>query len=152
VRQGALARKLTRTTMPLSPDFHPAKTTPLFGRRILIVEDEALVSMVIEEALRDLGCDIVGPVGTLDQALALARTEPLDGALLDVNLGGEPVYPVADALSSRGIPFAFVTGYGEGGIIARYATAPALVKPFQLATVELVLGEIVSHRPDALPL
>ena len=115
----------------------------LAGRRILIVEDEALVSMVIEEALKDLGCDVVGPVGTRDQALALAEAEALDGALLDVNLGGEPVYPVADALSSRGIPFVFVTGYGEKGIAARYAQAPTLVKPFQLATVETLLGEIV---------
>lgn len=139
--------------MPSARDSIPADTpplsaTPLSGRRILIVEDEALVSMVIEEALKDLGCAIVGPVSTRDQALALAKTEPLDGALLDVNLGGEPVYPVADALSLRGIPFAFVTGYGQGGIADRYAAAPTLVKPFQLVTVGLVLGEIV-NRPSA---
>jgi CheY-like chemotaxis protein len=115
----------------------------LSGRRILIVEDEALVSMVIEEALKDLGCDVVGPVGTRDQALALAKAEALDGALLDVNLAGEPVYPVADALTSRGIPFVFVTGYGEKGIADRYARTPTLVKPFQLSTVELLLGEMV---------
>ncbi len=123
-----------------SPNTDPSS---LSGRRILLVEDETLVSMVIEEALRDLGCAIVGPVGTRDQALALAKAEPLDGALLDVNLAGEPVYPVADALFSRGIPFAFVTGSGQGGIAARYATMPTLVKPFQLSTVERVLGQIV---------
>ena len=124
-------------------DGPPPGPAALAGRRILIVEDEALVSMVIEEALKDLGCDIVGPAGTRDQALALAKAERLDGALLDVNLGGEPVYPVADALSSRGIPFVFVTGYGETGIADRYARTPTLVKPFQLATVELLLGEMV---------
>lgn len=135
--------------MPLAPDSQPSDRTPLAGRRILIVEDETLVSMVIEEALKDLGCSVVGPVATRDQALALAKAEPLDGALLDVNLGGEPVYPVADALVSRGIPFAFVTGYGQTGLTARYAKMPTLVKPFHLSTVERVLGEIVtSNRPN----
>lgn len=133
--------------MPPAQESQPIDATPLpgplSGRRILIVEDEMLVSMVIEEALKDLGCDVVGPVATRAQALALAEAEPLDGALLDVNLGGESVYPVADALSQRGIPFAFVTGYGQGAIADRYATAPALVKPFQLSTVERVLSEIV---------
>lgn len=129
--------------MPPAQEPQSAEATPLSGRRILIVEDEMLVSMVIEEALKDLGCNIVGPVATRTQALALAKAEPLDGALLDVNLGGEPVYPVADALSQRGIPFAFVTGYGQGAIADRYATAPTLVKPFKLSTVERILSEIV---------
>lgn len=129
--------------MPVASDSPEIERVDLNGRRILIVEDETLVSMVIEEALKDLGCAIVGPVATRDGALALAKAEPLDGALLDVNLGGEPVYPVADALFSRGIPFAFVTGYGHGGIADRYAKMPTLVKPFQLSTVERVLGEIV---------
>ena len=129
--------------MPVAQDTPEIAGVPLAGRRILIVEDETLVSMVIEEALKDLGCTIVGPVATRDRALALARVEPLDGALLDVNLGGEPVYPVADALSARGIPFAFVTGYGHAGIADRYARMPTLVKPFQLATVERLLGQLV---------
>lgn len=129
--------------MPVAHDTPHTERTSLSGRRILIVEDETLVSMVIEEALKDLGCDIVGPVATRDKALALAKAETLDGALLDVNLGGEPVYPVADALTSRGIPFAFVTGYGQSGIADRYATMPTLMKPFQLSTVERVLGAIV---------
>ena len=129
--------------MPAAQDSSPPDATPLTGRRILIVEDEMLVSMVIEEALKDLGCDVVGPVATRDQALALAKAEALHGALLDVNLGGEPVYPVADALSQRGIPFAFVTGYGQSGIADRYAAIPTLVKPFQLSTVERILGELV---------
>ena len=129
--------------MPVAQNSPDIDGAPLTGRRILIVEDETLVSMVIEEALKDLGCDIVGPAATRDRALALAKAEPLDGALLDVNLGGEPVYPVADALFSRGIPFAFVTGYGHAGIADRYATMPTLVKPFQLSTVERLLGQMV---------
>jgi CheY-like chemotaxis protein len=115
----------------------------LAGRRILVVEDEMLVSMLIEDVLRELGCDIVGPVATREKAIAVAKTEPIDAALLDVNLAGEPVYPVADVLSARRIPFAFVTGYGEAGVDARYARALTLTKPFQLSIVEQVIAQLI---------
>jgi CheY-like chemotaxis protein len=107
------------------------------GLRILLVEDEAMVAMIIEDTLNDLGCEILGPMSSIERALAAAQTtERIDGAFLDVNLRGELVYPVAEALEARGVPFAFVTGYGEQGIAERFRSAPVLTKPFLPETVE----------------
>src|SRR5271163_4724736 len=109
-----------------APDLH--------GLRILVVEDILLVADVIVEELRDHGCEVVGPVARLEQGRALAT-----GAELDVNLAGERCFPIADELEKRSILYAFLTGYGEGGIPADYQHAPRLVKPFQLeALIELV--------------
>jgi len=103
----------------------------LQGLRILVVEDMLLVAEVIEEELRDRGCRVVGPAARLEQGLALAASAELDGALLDVNLAGERCFPIADELTKRSIPYAFLTGYGESGIPSQYHLAPRLVKPFQ---------------------
>lgn len=104
----------------------------LSGLRFLVVEDETMVAMMIEDMLTDLGCVIVGTAGTVANALAIAACDEvaLDGAVLDVNLGGERVFPVADALARRGIPFVFSTGYGKSGISADYADRPLVAKPF----------------------
>ena len=97
----------------------------LKGLRLLVVEDEALVAMLLEDTLRALGCRYVA------QALALLEREVVDLALLDVNLGGgERSYPVADALAARGIRFIFVTGYGASGVDRRYDPLRVLQKPF----------------------
>ncbi len=103
------------------------------GLRLLVVEDEALVAMLIEDALLDLGCLVVGPAGTVRTALALAEAADslLDGALLDVNLGGDKVYPVAAALTRRGVPFVFISGYGSAGLEEPYTGAPVINKPFR---------------------
>lgn len=120
------------------------------GLRILLVEDEAMVAMIIEDTLSDLGCEVVGPMSSLERALAAAQTaERIDGAFLDVNLRGELVYPVADALQARGVPFAFVTGYGEKGIDARYRGAPVLTKPFMPETVEQLVTRHMARRANA---
>ena len=98
-----------------------------------MVEDELLVAMEIEQLLVGLGCRVVGPVPTLRQALAVieAAREPLDGALLDVNLSGEHAYPAALALAARAVPFVFVTGYGGlPEVPAALRGAPVLRKPF----------------------
>ena len=106
---------------------------------VLVVEDTLLVADVIAEALQDLGCRIIGPVPRLAQGLAVATTEHLDGALLDVNLAGEQCFPIAEALAARGIPFAFLTGYGDFAIPPEYRGTPRLAKPFSIASlVELV--------------
>ena len=103
----------------------------LKGARVLIVEDETMAAMMLESVLADLGCTVVGPVESVAKALSLVETQAVDGALLDVNLGGELVYPVADALAARGVPFVFVTGYGIIGIDARrYAGVPVVQKPY----------------------
>lgn len=119
------------------------------GLRILLVEDEAMVAMIIEDTLTDLGCEVVGPMSSLERALAAAQTaERIDGAFLDVNLRGELVYPVADALLARGVPFAFVTGYGEKGVDARYRGAPVLTKPFMPETVEQLVTRHMAGRAN----
>ena len=102
----------------------------LNGLRILIVEDEAAISLLLEDMLLDFGCEVVGPAGRLAAALDLASSETLDLAILDVNVAGEPIYPVAEALVERKVPFVFSTGYGSAGIKDAYRDRPVLQKPF----------------------
>lgn len=106
-----------------------------------------MVAMIIEDTLSDLGCEIVGPMSSIERALAAAKSEDrIDGAFLDVNLRGQLVYPVAEALTARGVPFAFVTGYGEKGIDERYRGAPVLTKPFLPETVEQLVSKHMAGR------
>jgi len=106
----------------------------LKGLRVLVVEDEMLVSMVLEGMLDDFGCVVAASAPTVDDALsAIDAQYPLDAAILDVNLGGEKVFPVADDLGSRGVPFLFCTGYGPADLADRYPGRPLLFKPYQAA-------------------
>ena len=105
-------------------------------RRILVVEDTLLVAEAIADMLTAHGCTVVGPVGRLGPALQLARSEPLDGVLLDVNLAGQPCFPIATALQERGIPFLFLTGYDQGAPFpAAFRDVPRLPKPLDEATL-----------------
>lgn len=119
----------------------------LEGLRILVVEDEALVAMLVEDMLGDLGCEVLGPVGGVRQALDLLESEKPAAAILDVNLGGEPVYPVADALMAAGTPFVLATGYGELGVADPYKGVPVLQKPFEQAELERCVRRAVEARP-----
>src|ERR1700758_4716288 len=104
----------------------------LKGRRVLVVEDEMMIAMLVEDMLSELGCAVVGPAHALDDALALALAETgLDAALLDVNLGGQPVFAVADALREKGVPAIFSTGYGDASLRPTDRGAPVLQKPFR---------------------
>ncbi|HYC69065.1 response regulator [Brevundimonas sp.] len=106
------------------------------GRRVLIVEDESLVAMLLETILEDMGCVPVGPAATVDEGLRMATdAERVDAALLDVNVAGKQVFPVAEALKDRGVPFVFSTGYGEGGLPDEWRGQPTLQKPFTEAAV-----------------
>lgn len=100
------------------------------GLRVLLVEDEILVALLLEDMLTELGHTFVGPVARLDKAVEMAQQEAVDVAILDVNLNGKQTYPVADALVARGIPFVFCTGYGKGSLSAPYGDHPSLQKPF----------------------
>ena len=102
----------------------------LSGRRILVVEDEMFVAMLVEDLLADLGCEVVGPASSVAQVLQLLNGAALDGALLDVNLGQEKVYPVAEALRRTHVPYVFVTGYGVAGLEQAYRNDPTIQKPF----------------------
>ena len=114
----------------------------LNGLRVLVVEDEMMVSMLIEDMLTDLGCTIVGPASRLDEALQLAGEAELDCAVLDVNLGGQPIFPLADLLRQMGRPFAFATGYGDAGLRDVDKGSPVLQKPFREGDLARVLGEL----------
>lgn len=111
-------------------------TLPLNGRSILIVEDESLVAMLLETILDDMGCATVGPVSNIDEALTMLDGGlVIDGALLDVNVAGREVFPVAAALKARGVPFVFSTGYGQGGLPDEWRDQSTIQKPFTEATV-----------------
>lgn len=111
----------------------------LSGMTILVVEDTALVADLLTEELQAAGCRVIGPAPRLQQGLALAGTPGLDGALLDVNLAGEPCFPIADALSARGVPFAFLTGYGATVLPASYQDVPCLAKPCNLGEMKALV-------------
>jgi CheY-like chemotaxis protein len=114
----------------------------LNGLRVLVVEDEMMVSMLIEDMLTDLGCVVVGPAARLDEAIALAESEQIDCAVLDVNLGGQPIFPLADILRAKGAPFAFATGYGDAGLRDVDKGSLVLQKPFRETDLARILGEL----------
>jgi CheY-like chemotaxis protein len=122
-------------------------TDPLTGLRLLVVEDEALVAMALEDMLDDLGCVVVDVAGTLARGVALAAELAIDGAILDINLGGEKVFPVAERLAERGVPFVFCTGYGLAGVPDDFAKAPTLAKPYdQHQLHDLLISGLTSAR------
>ncbi len=114
--------------------------------RVLVVEDEAIIAILMEDLLEDLGCQVVATAGTLEDAIAAARTGEFDLAFLDVNLRGVPVYPVAEVLRARAIPFAFVTGYGSVGVAATHVEAPILQKPFQSRDLAAIILRLRSQK------
>ena len=123
-------------------------STELEGFRILVVEDEVLVSMVIEDMLTGFGCRVVGPAGNIGEALALIEADRIDGALLDVNLGGERLgFRVADALALRGIPFLFASGYGKSILTSPHLAVPVLSKPFDETMLREAVQGLVRRRP-----
>ena len=114
----------------------------LVRSQVLLVEDEAIIAMLMEDMLAEFSCDVLETVGELDAATAAAMTTHFDMAFVDVNLGGNPAYPVADILRARGIPFAFVTGYGSAGGQAAYADVPVLQKPFRAQELEAIIERL----------
>lgn len=111
-------------------------TDVLSGRRVLIVEDESLVAMLLEAVLGDLGCTVIGPESNIEDGLRVVTGGlQLDAALLDVNVAGQEVFPVAEALKARGIPFVFSTGYGESGLPEEWRGNPTVQKPFTDAAI-----------------
>ncbi|WP_048707809.1 response regulator [Microvirga massiliensis] len=114
--------------------------------RVLVVEDEAVIAMLFEDMVLEFGSEVVGPVAKIKDALDLAHTE-LDAAILDINLGGAVIFPVADVLSERGIPFIFATGYGATSLPLRFRDRPALQKPFDFESLAKALRKILASQP-----
>jgi CheY-like chemotaxis protein len=117
----------------------PEPQAAIRAKRILVVEDELMIRMLLEDMLAELGYTIAAEAAHLDEALEAARNADFDIAILDVNLSGQPISPVADALAARGMPFVFATGYGERGLPDSYRDRPTLKKPFQLDSLKRTL-------------
>jgi DNA-binding response OmpR family regulator len=122
----------------------------LEGKRVLVVEDEALVSMLVEDELRDAGATVLGPAARVDEAMRLveaaAANGGMDAAVLDLNLQGEMSTPVAERLAALGVPFIFTTGYGDGRDTGGHGDVPVLEKPFDperlVAVVEAIAAPV----------
>jgi CheY-like chemotaxis protein len=108
------------------------------GNRILLVEDEILVAMMMRDLLSELGFSVIGPFSRLSEAMVVAVHDEVDGGNIDINLGGEFVYPVADVLVARNIPFVFVTGYGVESIENRFNSVPVIKKPVQRQALQKI--------------
>jgi CheY-like chemotaxis protein len=112
------------------------KQDELSGLRVLIVEDESMVNLLLQDMLEDAGCSVVGSASRLQEAVEKAKALTFDLALLDINLNGERSFPVAELLSERGVGCVFVTGYGAASLPSSYRTIPVLQKPFLQADLE----------------
>jgi DNA-binding NtrC family response regulator len=127
----------------------PISTASLAGCRVLVVEDEMLVGMTVEDALVDAGCEVVGPVGQVDKALALLVEDArLDAAVMDMNLGGQSADPVAEALTLRRIPFVILTGYGTMSLPESYPHARVLSKPTDPGLLTRAVRRVIDAAAD----
>jgi CheY-like chemotaxis protein len=134
-------RKVTAERQIPQPKRAAPAPKPVRGNRILLVEDETLIAMMMRDSLLDLGFSVVGPFDRAAEALASAADDALDATILDINLGGDLIYPVAERLARRDVPFVFVTGYDTENIDPRFASVPVLQKPIER---EVLQGLFVS--------
>jgi CheY-like chemotaxis protein len=115
------------------------------GKRVLVVEDEAILAMSAEDILHDLGCVVVGPALSRNEAHQFAAEAALDAAVLDINLGDGDSRSIAETLARRRVPFCFSTGYGMLGALAGFSAVPVLAKPYTSASLEDVLQRILAR-------
>lgn len=115
--------------------------------RVMIVEDEYLIRLLLEDMLGDLGYAVGAVASSLAEGQAKAESETFDVAILDVNIDGKQVFPVADILRRRGLPFVFVTGYGASGLPESYRGSPTLQKPMHMKDLKAMLDRALSAKP-----
>jgi CheY-like chemotaxis protein len=120
-------------------------TVAATGKRILVVEDEPMIRMLLDGMLEDLGYTMAAEAGGIEEAMTVAKQAEFDAAILDVNLNGQPITPVVEILVQRGLPFVFATGYGQRGVPEAYRTTVTLQKPFQLDALEQALKAITPN-------
>jgi len=120
------------------------------GKSVFLVEDEVMIRMMVTDMLEELGYSVAAEAGEISEAMKLAQSAEFDLAILDVNVNGKVISPVADLIAARKRPFIFATGYGSSGLPAEYRDRPALQKPFQIETlartIELALKRNASSR------
>lgn len=114
------------------------------GRRILVVEDEPLIALLIADWLTELECEVAGTVNAVPAALQIAGRMSLDAALLDVNLGGDESFTLADTLLAANVPVAFITGRASQSLPERFRLAPVLHKPFDFEAMQRLLGGLLA--------
>jgi CheY-like chemotaxis protein len=114
------------------------------GKRILVVEDEFFVALVVEETLQSLGCTVLGPFADLAEATEAATRETVDAAVLDINLRGEMVYPLAEHLNRQGVPFVFTTGYAIADLPERFRVFGCLRKPVDARTLKQAVHHMLN--------
>jgi CheY-like chemotaxis protein len=117
----------------------PSQENSGSGKRVLVVEDELMIRMLLQDMLTDLGYTLAGEAGRIDEALELAKEGQFDVAILDVNLNGQSISPVVEILIERGLPFVFATGYGQRGVPEPYRQTPTLQKPFEVEALALAI-------------
>ncbi|HUQ34755.1 MAG TPA: response regulator [Aestuariivirga sp.] len=128
--------------------------------KVLVVEDEAIIAMMLEDMLTDLGHEVAATAGRLDQAMKLVAIQLFDFAILDVNLNGEETYPLAARLKELGVPFIFSTGYGATGLNKEWRAVPLLQKPFEVQSLADAISRLaipggdkrdqsLAHFPDS---
>ena|ERR1700761_1289064 len=115
------------------------------GKRVLVVEDEAMIRMLLDGMLEDLGHTVAAEAGTIDEALKLAQQAEFDVAVLDVNLNNRPITPVVEVLVKRGLPFIFASGYGQRGVPEAYRNNPTLQKPFQVEALAKAIDAALAN-------
>ncbi|MFW2391306.1 MAG: response regulator [Alphaproteobacteria bacterium] len=119
------------------------QTPDLTDLQILVVEDEAPIALQLEDMLTELGAAVVGPASRVRQALQLLQEQTVDAAVLDLNIAGELVYPVAEALETKGLPYIFATGYGVSGLAEPYRSRTVLQKPFSRRELLRAIREVL---------
>ena len=129
-----------------TPGPNPGPDAELTAKRILVVEDELMIRMLLEDMLSELGYTVTAEAARIDEALEAAKSAEFDVAILDVNLNGQTIAPVAEALAARGTPFVFATGYGERGLPEAYRDRPTLKKPFQMDGLSRMLETALSAK------
>ncbi|SDT10271.1 CheY chemotaxis protein or a CheY-like REC (receiver) domain [Halopseudomonas xinjiangensis] len=111
--------------------------------KVLIVEDEALIAMLLEEMLADRGFEVAGQAATVEEGQDMAENLDFDAAILDVSLNGSYVFPIAERLDARGIPFVFTTGYGEAGLPKAWSDRPVFTKPYDIGELTEALTQLI---------
>jgi len=122
----------------------------MMSKAFFLVEDEALIRMMLTDMIEELGHRVVAEAGTVDKAMMLAGSSAFDVAILDINLDGINIAPVADIISMRKIPFLFASGYGSDGIPPAFSARPVLRKPFQIEELERIIKTLLSDSDEAV--